>query len=101
MSGWAALGLFYALAVAIVCGVMVYSGRVQTARPETRRMFADMFSWLDERNAYPNAVSIARFCRRQRLATVIIVFAARHRRIRVRCRRLRVVVAATGAVARA
>ena len=76
MNGWAALGLFYALALAVVCGVMVYAGRVQAARPETRRVFAEMFSWLDGRNTYPNAVSIARFCREQRLATVIIVFAA-------------------------
>lgn len=76
MSDWAAIAVFYALALVIVCGVMVYAGSVQAARPETRRVFADMFSWLDERNTYPNAVSIARFCREQRLATVIIVFAA-------------------------
>ena len=76
MNGWTALGLYYAVALAIACGVMVYSGRVQTARPETRRMFVDMFSWLDQRNTYANAVSIARFCREQRLATVILVFAA-------------------------
>lgn len=76
MNGWTALGLYYVVALAIACGVMVYSGRVQTARPETRRMFVDMFSWLDQRNTYANAVSIARFCREQRLATVILVFAA-------------------------
>lgn len=76
MTGWAALAVFYALALAIVCGVMVYAGRVQTARPETRRVFADMFSWLDQRNTYANAVSIARFCREQRMALIIIVFAA-------------------------
>lgn len=76
MSDWAAIAAFYAFALVIVCGVMVYAGSVQAARPETRRVFADMFSWLDERNTYPNAVSIARFCREQRLATVIIVFAA-------------------------
>lgn len=76
MTGWAALAVYYAIALAIVAGVMVYAGLVHMARPETRRVFADMFSWLDERNTYANAVSIARFCREQPLATVIIVFAA-------------------------
>ena len=76
MNGWAALGVFYALALAIVCGVMVYAGRVQAARPETRRVFADMFTWLDTHRTYANAVSIARFCRTHRFATIILVFAS-------------------------
>ncbi len=76
MTGWAALAGFYAIALAIVVGVMVYAGRVQTARPETRQVFPELFAWLDGHDTYPNAVSIARFCRTQSFAGIILLFAA-------------------------
>ncbi len=76
MTGWASLGLYYAIALAVVCGVMVYAGRVQAARPETRRVFPEMFAWFDAHDTYANTVSIARFCRTQPFATIILVFAA-------------------------
>jgi membrane protease YdiL (CAAX protease family) len=76
VNGWLALGVFYTIALAVVCGVMMYAGRIQARRPETRSVFPDMFAWLDERNTYPNTSSIARFCRERPFATVILIFAA-------------------------
>lgn len=76
MNGWLSLSIFYAIAIAVVGGVMVHAGNVQARRPETRSVFPDMFAWLDARDTYANTSSIARFCREQPFATVILVFAA-------------------------
>lgn len=76
MSEWPALGAFYAIALAIAAGVMVYAARVQAARPETRRVLPEMFPWLDERRTYANAVSIARYARHRPTAWMVVVFAA-------------------------
>jgi len=76
MNGWGAIGLYYAIAIAVVCGVMIYAGRAQSMRPETRAVFPDMFAWFDAHDTYANTSSIARFCRVQPFAMVVILFAS-------------------------
>jgi hypothetical protein len=76
MTGWVALGVYYVIALAITVAVMAHAGRVQATRPETRRIFADLWAWLDQHDTYANAVSIARFAREHPTAVVILVFAS-------------------------
>lgn len=76
MNDWTAFIAYYVLALAIASGVMVWSVRSIKKRPETARVMPGLFPWLEDRNTYANAVSIAGYARTAPAAWGILVFAA-------------------------
>lgn len=75
MTGWAALAVFYVVALAIASGVMVNSVRAARTRPETRTALPGMFPWLEQQRTYANTVSIIRYARDRPPVWGVIVFA--------------------------
>lgn len=76
MNGWWAFATHLAIATVIASAVMVHAARLQVRRPETRRVLPELFGWLEERDEYAHAISIARYARERPSAWAVWVFAS-------------------------